>query len=74
LTGLAVAPDLVGVSLATTVEFKAGTSVEEKGLALAAAAAAAEDYINNLRVGETLVVNQIADRLLEADPKILDVG
>src|SRR5207244_4597893 len=30
LTGLAVAPDLVVISLATTVEFKTGTSVEEK--------------------------------------------
>src|SRR5204862_1561314 len=38
LTGLAVAPDLVGVSLSTTVEFKAGTSAEEKSLALSAAA------------------------------------
>ena len=71
LTGLAVAPDLVGISLSTTVEFKAGTSAEEKGLALSAAASAAEDYINNLR--ETLVLNQIADRLLNADPKILEV-
>ena len=65
LTGLAVAPDLVGISLSTTVEFKAGTSAEEKSLALSAAASAAEDYDNNLRVGETLVLNQIADRLPE---------
>jgi uncharacterized phage protein gp47/JayE len=57
LTGLAVAPDLVGISLSTTVEFKTGTSVEEKNLALEAAAAAAENYINNLAVGEILVVN-----------------
>jgi len=74
LTGLAVAPDLVGISLATTVEFKTGTSVEEKNLALEAAAAAAENYINNLAVGETLVVNEIADRIRNADPKILDLG
>src|SRR5437016_146298 len=58
LTGLAVAPDLAGISLATSVEFKTGTSVEEKNLALEAAAAAAENYINNLAVGETLVVNE----------------
>jgi len=38
LTGLAIAPDLVGISLSTTVEFKAGTSAEEKSLALSAAA------------------------------------
>src|SRR2546427_506277 len=43
LTGLAVAPDLVGISLATTVEFKTGTSVDEKNLALEAAAAAVEN-------------------------------
>jgi len=60
--------------LSTTVEFKAGTSAEEKSLALSAAASAAEDYINNLRVVETLVLNQIADRLLNADPKILEAG
>src|SRR5207249_9734176 len=46
LTGLAVAPDLVGISLSTTIQFKAGTSAEEKSLALSAAASAAEDYIN----------------------------
>src|SRR5438094_6338678 len=74
LTGLAVAPDLVGISLSTTIEFKARTSAEEKSLALSAAASAAEDYINNLRVGETLVLNQIDDRLLNADPKILEGG
>ena len=74
LTGLAVAPDLVGISLATTVEFKTGTSVDEKNLAFEAAAAAAENYINNLAVGETLVVNEIADRIRNADPKILDLG
>ena len=74
LTGLAVAPDLAGISLATSVEFKTGTSVEEKNLALEAAAAAAENYINNLAVGETLVVNEIADRIRNADPKILDLG
>ena len=74
MTGLAIAPDLVGISLSTTVEFKAGTSAEEKSLALSAAASAAEDYINNLRVGEALVVNEIADRIRNADPKILDLG
>ena len=71
LTGLAVAPDLVGISLSTTVEFKAGTSVDEKNLALSSAAAAAENYVNNLAVGQTLVVNEIADRIRNADPKIL---
>jgi hypothetical protein len=74
LTGLAVAPDLVGVSLSTTVEFKTGTSVDEKNLALSSAAAVAENYINNLAVGQTLVVNEIADRIRNADPKILDLG
>jgi len=69
LTGLAVAPDLVGISLSTTVEFKAGTSVDEKNLALSSAAAAAENYVNNLAVGQTLVVNEIADRIRNADPR-----
>ena len=74
MTGLAVAPDLVGISLATTVEFKTGTSVDEKNLALSSAAAATENYVNNLAVGQTLVVNEIADRIRNADPKILDLG
>jgi len=50
LTGLAVAPDLVGISLATTVEFKTGTSVDEKNLALEAAAAAVENCVPRVRM------------------------
>src|SRR6266571_7397142 len=57
LTGLAVAPDLVGISLSTTVEFKAGTSAEEKSLALSAAAS-----MENLRTPGSHVVFRRQDQ------------
>lgn len=74
MTGLAVAPDLVGVSCSTTVRLsKTVTSADRSGV-LNAAAQAAQNYIDNLRVGETMVINEIADRIRDASPVILDTG
>lgn len=72
--GTALAPDLVGISLATTITVRPGTSTGEREGVLAAARNAAENYINNLRVGEELIINEIADRIRNADVRITDVG
>ncbi|MGD0498607.1 MAG: baseplate J/gp47 family protein [Bryobacteraceae bacterium] len=74
LTGNAVAPDLVGISLTTTLHMTAGLSATDQQSAAANATAAAEDYINNLPVGQPLVINTISDKILSADSRILDVG
>ena len=41
---------------------------------IANAVAAAQDYIDNLGVGEQLVINAIADRIFSSDARIVDVG
>jgi uncharacterized phage protein gp47/JayE len=64
ITGQALAPDLIGISLATTVALKPSVTNTEADLVASAARAAAENYINNLGVGEPLILNQIADRIL----------
>jgi uncharacterized phage protein gp47/JayE len=74
LKGTAVAPDLIGISLTTTVQTIAGLSDTDKTTALNAAARAASDYINNLGVGNPLIINEISDRMRNADPRILDLG
>ena len=74
LTGNAVAPDLVGMSLTTTLHMIAGVSAGDQQTAVANATAAAEDYINNLAVGQTLVINEISDQIMNSDGRILDVG
>ena len=74
LTGLSVAPDLVGISLTTTLHLAAGISDVDRQTAAANATAAAENYINNLAVGQTLVLNTIADQIQSSDNRILDVG
>jgi uncharacterized phage protein gp47/JayE len=74
LAGLAVAPDLLGVTVSTTAIFAPNTSTTDRQLALTAAVQQAGDYVNNLKVGETLVVNEIADRIRNADARILDIG
>lgn len=74
LIGTAISPDLVGISLATTLTFLAGATAAEQQTAVAAATAAASDYINNLGIGVTLVINELASTILNADPNILDIG
>jgi uncharacterized phage protein gp47/JayE len=74
LTGTAVAPDLIGISLNTTIKLVSGLSQTDISLVLSTASKAASDYINNLRVGDVLVINQISDTIRNSDNKILDVG
>lgn len=74
LVGIAVAPDLVGISLSTTLTFLSGATSAEQQNAIAAAGAAAANYINNLALGATLVINEIASQILNADTNILDIG
>lgn len=74
LTGTALAPDLVGISLSTTLTLKSGLSNIDQSSILTAAKQAAANYINNLSVGEQLVINRVADAILNADNRILDIG
>jgi uncharacterized phage protein gp47/JayE len=74
LKGLALAPDLVGISLFTTVKLKSGLSTSESANIINTAAVAAANYINNLATGEALILNEITDRIRNADLRILDVG
>jgi hypothetical protein len=74
ILGTVLQPDLVGISLHTTITLIPGTLPAEKLIVADLARTAAEDYINNLRIGETLTINEIADRIRNADNRISDVG
>jgi hypothetical protein len=73
-TGAAVSPDLVGITLATTISMVAGSSQTDRDTAAGQAAAAAQVYLNNLRVGDPLIINDIAAAIRNSSAKILDVG
>jgi hypothetical protein len=74
LIGVAIAPDLVGISLSTTVDFVSGASLDDQNTALANATSAAEGYIDNLNIGQELVINALADAIMSSDANILDIG
>lgn len=74
LTGLAVVPNLVGISLTTSIHFIAGISSNDQISIIQNAMAAAETYINNLPVGSPLVINQVGSAILNSDSRILDIG
>jgi uncharacterized phage protein gp47/JayE len=74
LVGTALSPDLIGISLATTLTLSKTVASTDQTSIISSAIAAAEDYINNLGVGGTLVLNQIADKILSADSRIQDIG
>jgi hypothetical protein len=74
LNGLAIVPDLVGFSLSTPVTMAPGVTAVDVPNILSAAASAAQTYINNLAIGSPLVINQVADQILNSDPRILDIG
>ena len=74
IVGTAVQPDLIGISLSTTITFVSGATSSQQQSAIANAVSAAAGYINNLSIGQTLVINDISDAILSSDPNILDIG
>jgi uncharacterized phage protein gp47/JayE len=74
MTGTAVVPDLVGISLNTTVKVASTVSAADRAGVLSTAQTAAENYINNLGVGDPLILNELADRILSSDTRIQDIG
>jgi phage-related baseplate assembly protein len=64
LTGTALNPDLVGISLATTITLAASATQTDQQTAIAAAVQAAQNYINDLSVGQQLIINDIADQIM----------
>lgn len=74
LTGTALAPDLVGISLATTITLQSGLNSIDQSSVVSAAQTAASNYINNLSVGADLVINELATVIINSDTRILDIG
>lgn len=74
LTGIALAPDLVGISLSTTLTLQSGLSTSDQATIVNECQTAAATYINNLAVGQEFVINQLADVILSADTRIIDIG
>ena len=70
LTGDAVNPDLVGITLATTISMVAGSSQTDQDTAVGQASAAAQAYLNNLNVGDPLIINDISAAIRNASTKI----
>jgi hypothetical protein len=74
LTGLAVAPNLVGISLETDITFVSGVSTADQATIVQNAVSAAQNYVNNLAIGAPLIINELAAQIINADTKILDIG
>lgn len=74
LTGRAIVPDLIGISLQTTLTLRAGSSTSDQSDIISNAQQAAENYVNNLTVNQELIINEISNLILSSDARILDIG
>jgi hypothetical protein len=74
IQGSSLTPDLVGISLSTTVSFVSGVGLADQAVILSSAVSAAANYINNLPVNSPLIINQLANQILSADSRISDIG
>jgi uncharacterized phage protein gp47/JayE len=74
LSGTALAPDLVGISLATTLLVAGSLSTGDRTTVVQNAVSAAQTYINNLPIDALLVINEIASTIMGSDSRIIDIG
>ena len=63
VTGLAVNPDLVGITFATTITLVSGTTATDCGTVISRRPAAAQTYSNNLGVGNALILKDMATEI-----------
>jgi hypothetical protein len=74
LTGTAVNPDIVGITLATSISVTSGSTQTVRDTAAGQAVTAVQSYLNNLPVGSNLIINEIAATIRNSSTRILDVG
>lgn len=74
LVGTVIAPDLIGISLETSITFASGVQQSDESTVITNATTAASNYINNLGIGGTLVINALASVIIGSDSRILDIG
>lgn len=74
LTGTAVAPDLIGISYATSITLAKGSTQTNQQNAIANAVNAGTTYINNLAMGQEFVINELETAMMTSDSNIVDVG
>jgi Baseplate J-like protein len=74
IVGTALNPDLVGFSLSTTITLSPSATSTDAQTAVSNAVSAVQNYINNLNVGQELVIDDIGQAILTASPLIVDVG
>jgi hypothetical protein len=72
--GTVLTPDLIGISLSTTLSLTRGVSPSDSSSIIVNAQNAASTYINNLGVGQSLIINAVGDTIRNSDARISDVG
>lgn len=73
-SGIAVSPDLIGISLQTTISVASTTNVSDQALVIANAQTAVATYINNIGIGGTFVINNLVTIITQSDSRIVSVG
>lgn len=73
MRGVAVSPDLVGIQIKIALSFLPTTKASDRTSITTDAQNAVIDYVNNLRAGEALVINEIKQRVMGVSALIHDM-
>jgi uncharacterized phage protein gp47/JayE len=74
IDGLAVAPRLIGFTAQITVTWRNDVTGAEKEEVKSAIQENVADYINNLSIGESFILNELTERVMSTSEKILNIG
>ena len=72
MTGTAIAPTVYPVSLGIVLTFVNGTTTAAQTNVIASVTTAIQNYIVNIPIGGTFVLDQLTQTILNVDPSILD--
>lgn len=73
IRGVAVSPDLLGVQTRIVLTFLPTTTTEDKTTITKQVQANVIDYLNNLQPGDTLIINEIRQRVMETSDQLHDM-
>jgi uncharacterized phage protein gp47/JayE len=74
IDGRAVRPRLTGMTFTLSVTWRNDASASDREAIKRNIVTAIQDYVNNLKIGEEFIYNELIQRILDVDTKIKNIG
>jgi uncharacterized phage protein gp47/JayE len=74
ISGRAVKPRLTGMSFTISITWRSDATASDRTSIKQSISTTIQEYVNNIRIGEEFLVNELIQRVMDVDSKIKNIG